>query len=115
LAVSITNGKRGSLGRILQHLPDRISIHVGKQDVGEDDIGTVLSGHFKPRKSVPGYENAESRFAQAIAKQIRHSGFVFNNKDRVLHAALPIDQEVLNLAKTVPEESLSGELHLYRQ
>ena len=58
---------------------------MGEQEVEEDDIGTVLSGDFKPCKSISGYKNAEANFAQVIAKQIHHIGLVFNNKHRVLN------------------------------
>ena len=48
-------------------------------------VGTVLSGEFKPCKPITGSENAETRLAQVVAKQIHHVGFIFNNKHRILH------------------------------
>jgi hypothetical protein len=40
---------------------------------------------FKACRPISGCKNAEAGLAQVIAKQIHHIGFVFNNKDRVLH------------------------------
>jgi hypothetical protein len=68
----------GGFGGILERLADREPIHMAKQYVQDDEIGAVLSSHSKPRKSVSGDENAESRFAQVIPKQIHHIGFVFD-------------------------------------
>jgi hypothetical protein len=65
-------------------LQTSVSIHLGKQEVEDDNIWTVPSGDFKACKPISD-ENAEARLAQVIAKQIHHIGFVFNNKHRIFH------------------------------